>query len=335
MTRRRSVPKQTFQPLDEQMRLWPKISGNAINGLGEEEPRQPSPIYWHAPESTPHGHLQNWMGQHSAKNPAPGREALVKEREAVHQRIPVTIAKQTSQKSSEDWRQWVHEKARALGAELVGIAPMDPLWVFEGYTVSEPWIIMLGVVMDYEILKEAPQPIASSEVVRQYTRGERIARDLADLIRLEGFHAEGHCGPMAGPVNFIPPALACGFGELGKHGSIINRQYGASFRLASVLTELPLLRDEADILNVDDICLGCQICERECPAGAITDTKQLVRGEDKWYVDFDKCLPFFNEHHGCALCLAVCPWSTPGRSPRIADKVARRRQRLKEHSTSQ
>ena len=21
---------------------------------------------------------------------------------------------------------------------------------------------------------------------------------------------------------------------------------------------------------------------------------------EKWYVDFDKCLPFFNEHHGCA-----------------------------------
>ena len=63
---------------------------------------------------------------------------------------------------------------------------------------------------------------------------------------------------MAGPVNLIPPALACGFGELGKHGSIINRRYGASFRLASVLTEMPLVEDQQDTLNVDDICLNCQ-----------------------------------------------------------------------------
>ena len=52
---------------------------------------------------------------------------------------------------------------------------------------------------------------------------------------------------MAGPVNLIPPALACGFGELGKHGSIINRRYGASFRLASVLTEMPLIEDQQDV----------------------------------------------------------------------------------------
>ena len=28
----------------------------------------------------------------------------------------------------------------------------------------------------------------------------------------------------------IPAALACGFGELGKHGSIINRELGSSLR---------------------------------------------------------------------------------------------------------
>lgn len=29
-------------------------------------------------------------------------------------------------------------------------------------------------------------------------------------------------------------------------------------------------------------------------------------------MDFDKCVPYFNEHMGCGICLAACPWSQPG-----------------------
>jgi hypothetical protein len=43
------------------MRHWPAVSGNAINGVGEEAPRRPSPIYWHPPDSIPHGALQRWF----------------------------------------------------------------------------------------------------------------------------------------------------------------------------------------------------------------------------------------------------------------------------------
>jgi epoxyqueuosine reductase QueG len=45
-----------------------------------------------------------------------------------------------------------------------------------------------------------------------------------------------------------------------------------------------------------------------------------VRGVQKWWVDFDKCIPYFNETFGCAICLAVCPWSKPGRAPSLAEK---------------
>lgn len=30
-------------------------------------------------------------------------------------------------------------------ADAVGIAPMDPLYVFEGYTIEEPWVIVLAL----------------------------------------------------------------------------------------------------------------------------------------------------------------------------------------------
>ena len=47
----------------------------------------------------------------------------------------------------------------------------------------------------------------------------------------------------------IPPAIAAGLGQLGKHGSIINRKLGANFRLALVLTDAPLVADRPDALG--------------------------------------------------------------------------------------
>jgi len=61
--------------------------------------------------------------------------------------------------------------------------------------------------------------------------------------------------------------------------------------------------------------------------GALSPGKQRVRGATKWYVDFDKCLPFFNQTNGCAICIAVCPWSHPGVGLNLAAKLARRSQR--------
>jgi epoxyqueuosine reductase QueG len=55
----------------------------------------------------------------------------------------------------------------------------------------------------------------------------------------------------------------------------------------------------------------------------------MVRGNLKWYVDFDKCIPFFNENAGCAICIAVCPWSIPGKGPRIIEQLQRRAEKQK------
>jgi len=43
MATHRKVERKQYQPLKEQMALWPDISGNTINGLGEPEVRAPSP----------------------------------------------------------------------------------------------------------------------------------------------------------------------------------------------------------------------------------------------------------------------------------------------------
>ena len=79
------------------------------------------------------------------------------------------------------------------------------------------------------------------------------------------------------------------------------------------------------MFGADDFCQSCQLCSKICPVDAISPTKKTVRGEEKWYIDFDKCLPFFVEHNGCAMCLPACPWSRPGVGETLLAKMARRK----------
>ena len=324
MSPRQKIRKD-FVPCDEQMRLWPPVSGNTINGVGETECRRPSPVYWHPPDMTPHGKLQVWMMEQGLR--APALHAQRQARAEVIARQPAEIAPQRVERDAGANAREVKEQARSFGAQLVGVTRTDPEWVYLGYEFDYPWLVLLGVAMDYEGLKTAPEVTAAMAVVDGYTNGWRAAQPLADHIRRLGWRAEPRGGPPAGPINLIPAALACGFGELGKHGSIINGELGSSFRLAAVFTDLPLTEDGPTDIGADDFCLNCQVCVDACPVDAISNEKQMVRGVFKWSVDFDRCLPYFNENYGCAVCIAVCPWSVPGRSPRLTEKMLRRRQR--------
>ena len=307
-------------------RLFPSVSGNAVNGLGEQQRRRPRPIFWHLNLTMPFAQLQQALFDRMDSEPdiraaLRGGDRGPSKPEPI---APVVVAN-----SAEAWSAHVKEFALTHEAELVGIVPLDPLWVFEGYEASEPWLIVLGVAMDYDRLSTAPAVAAGVEVIETYNRGTRAARKLANWIHAQGYRAEAHGGPLAGPVNLIPAALAAGFGELGKHGSIINRKLGSSFRLAAVRTDLPLVSDRPDLFGADDFCASCQLCSAACPPQAIFDQKQTVRGDEKWYVDFDKCIGYFHETYGCAICIAVCPWSRPGVAMNLAQKMTRRAGRQK------
>ena len=317
-----------FKPKHEQMALVPETSGNTINGVGEEGFRRASPIYWHDPDTLVHGDLQKWFYTQD-----PDNVAIAKAREAREKFLDIEVPPVSSEpldQSAEAWSSDLRAFAATLDMELFGITALQEKWLFERHNLSQKWIIMIGVAHDYDQIKHAPEDLAGAEVIRQYGRGTKAAKDIATWIRERGRDAVPHGGPMAGSLLLIPPAIECGFGELGKHGSIINREFGSSFRLACVLTDIPLVATEKETYGVDDFCSRCQVCANECPPEAILPEKNWVRGEQKWYVDFDKCIPFFNENYGCAICIAVCPWSIPGRGPRIVEQLARRAARNKQ-----
>lgn len=305
----------------------PATSGNTINGLGETEFRRASPVYWHDPDSIEHGELQKWFYTQD-----PDNKAIAKARAARARILDIEVPPVTGkalQQSASDWSQQLAAYADTLEMELFGITAFRPEWTFESVRLDYQWAIMIGVAHDYEQMTTAPEATAGAEVVRQYGRATKACKDIAAWIRQRGWDAAPHAGPMAGPLLMIPPAIECGFGELGKHGSIINKEYGSSFRLAAVLTNLPLIPTPRAHYGVDDFCSRCQVCSTACPPDALGPEKVPVRGETKWYVDFDKCIPFFNENFGCGICIIVCPWSKPGRGPRIVEQLVRRAQRQK------
>lgn len=322
MTRTRE-PRPAWRAPDRQLSLMPDASGNAINGLGETVRRKPSPVYWH--DEIPHKALQDYYMRQFDDEPA------LKDFHLKHggrgPRTPPPAPTTPSRDAPGRWTRRVKEHALAHEADLVGVAAVDQDWVFEGHEVREPWIVVIGVAMDHAELAKAPEIDSPVEVMRQYNRGTRAARGVANFIQGHGYAARPHGGPMAGPILLIPPAIACGMGELGKHGSMINRRFGSSFRLAGVLTDLPLAADAPDVFGADDFCASCRVCADACPPRAILPEKRVVRGVEKWYVDFDKCVPFFNDTLGCGICIAACPWSTPGRAPRLAEKMTARRER--------
>jgi epoxyqueuosine reductase len=106
-----------------------------------------------------------------------------------------------------------------------------------------------------------------------------------------------------------------GLGWIGKNGNLINKKQGSFFFIASLITDINLVADDA---GIKDYCGTCTKCIDECPTEAILPNK---------VVDGSKCISYFtielkdalipnkmkgqfdNWMFGCDTCQDVCPWN--------------------------
>lgn len=310
----------------------PPRSGNIINGLGETAKRQATRVF-HWPLGKP---PMEWQALDVVFNLVGGIGGPVFGWGMVWQRLwnlwqtrrangPVATKQREVTDPvamAEEIKAYIREH---FTESIVGIAEVIPTDIVEGEATEYKYVICVGQPMERDIMVKAPQPIAGWEVMRGYRRVSKQAVKLSAHIRKMGWSAKAHADPKAGTLLHIPPALRAGLGQLGKHGSVITKEYGSNVRLAAVTTDLPMAIDQPIDIGVDDLCVSCRRCTLDCPPDAITDAKQIVRGEEKWYVDFDKCVPYFVENAGCAICIEVCPWSEPGRGPKLSETLLAKR----------
>lgn len=320
-------PNRPYAPNPDFLAQLPEgYSGNAVNGLGEAEPRPPRMVWWTPDmDSAAFGAAQKWF--YNNEQPDDEMLAMRQKRHAMQATPLPKVTGAPVQRAPGDWTAALDQFIEAGDCEMVGVTRLRPDWVFDHEETGFGTVIMLGVQHIYEELKHVPATRGGKDVTRQYGRAFEVSIKVASWLRAQGWDADPVTGPMTGKILMIPPALECGFGELGKHGSLINPEFGSAFRLGAVLTDAPFAVTEKRVFGVDDFCQRCRVCEDACPPLAIAPQKQTVRGETKWYVDFDRCIPYFAETSGCAICIAVCPWSRPGVGLNLAEKLARRADR--------
>lgn len=314
--------KLNSQPVEEatvQYRQAP-CSGNEINGLGEKTQRRAKYIYHSNGKSGP---LPFDQMQHVFRYSVPAKmlPAIIKGAWATFRPQGKVAEQKVNISDPSKLTEMIKTRARQLGAGVVGICELKDEYLIEGAQNRFRFAISIGLPMDRDTMLNVPGHKAAVEVQRVYTQGSYLTVDLARYIRSLGWPAKGLPVNSSSEYLHIPIAIAAGIGELGKHGSLICKEYGSNFRLTTVVTDLPLLTDKPVDIGVDDICATCRACERGCPPDAIFSHKQWVRGTKKWYVDFDKCVPYFSSTYGCGICLEVCPWSEPGRGPKLSAKL--------------
>lgn len=213
--------------------------------------------------------------------------------------------------------------ARYLGARLVGTTDLDRAYVYshigrgpglygEEIELDHHYAIVIGVEMDWRMVRTAPAAPTLVESAWEYVEAAKVAIIIARYLRFLGYSARAHIDANY-RVLAVPLAWKAGLGELGRMGYLITPRFGPRVRLSVVTTDAPLKTDRPIAFGVQDFCRRCKKCAVNCRAGAIPEgEKPVVRGVEKWELDRERCYTLWRAlGTDCAICMRVCPYSHP------------------------
>jgi epoxyqueuosine reductase len=113
-------------------------------------------------------------------------------------------------------------------------------------------------------------------------------------------------------------AVHSGFAVYGRNNITFHPDWGSFIRYQHFVSDLPVLDDNWQPLQMADLCANCNACVAACPTGAISNERMII--------DASKCLTFYNEQPdqlpdwieagwfssliGCLKCQVCCPMDT-------------------------
>ncbi|USD38721.1 4Fe-4S dicluster domain-containing protein [Ferrimonas sp. SCSIO 43195] len=219
----------------------------------------------------------------------------------------------------------IKQMANKYGMTHVGIAKLDPAFVFKGMMrgmkewgdeIPAHWknVIVFGVPMNWDPMYAAVGYSTSKEA---YFRASTAAGLMSAFLGELGYAARPQWPGIDYEIILPPIAIQAGLGENARNGILMTPEVGPNIRLAAVITNLDLEADKPVDLKMSHFCEDCKICADSCPSGSITDADApdtVERGFRKWDFNQDSCWRFWNQGpsegaKGCRVCIAVCPYT--------------------------
>jgi reductive dehalogenase len=213
-----------------------------------------------------------------------------------------------------------------VGADLVGVAEINPLWTYShrGEIFHENWedwgkqielghkyAVVFAEEMGFEMIGPAPHTPTVMESMGDYAKGAFIATQVAAYIANMGYSATAN--HLRHYDVILPPLAAdAGLGEVGRLGYLITKAYGPRVRLGAVTTDLPLVPDKPVDIGVEHFCRICKKCAACCPSNsiAIEEDPAETNGTLRWKLNDETCFEYWGKvGTDCCICMRVCPWS--------------------------
>ena len=221
-------------------------------------------------------------------------------------------------------KQQIVRKARQMGAELTGFAPVTR-WAEYGETKESFFpqqifsftqtVVVMAVPIFIPMLDTTPS-IVYSEL---YNTTNRILDDMAYRLTLF-IHAKGYLAvffPRDGygdislllqnpeaAFSHVLAAKYAGLGTIVYNHTLLTPQYGPRVRFVSVMTDAVVAPDP---VQEKELCIRCRRCQNSCPTASFTPSGRRIANMDKHkcaeyheYLKRQYCYP-------CGVCIKVCP----------------------------
>jgi len=204
----------------------------------------------------------------------------------------------------------VKEKAHWIGADAVGIARLNPLWIYThwgmqnvmysgaaqaGDPIEIPpdyqMVIVMIHAMDYDVIRRSPAVEEETDI--GYSKAAWCASSLAAFISELGYKAIPACNELG---ISIAMAVDAGLGELGRNGQLITRDYGSSVRISKVFIPRDMLRSSVYVstpVQIDSTILlfSTQFVTPLYQLPGAVELGLLFRREYPWLDPLDRVVP--------------------------------------------